>query len=230
MPKMPTGTNSRVEDVPFDLAVTDKLLTTTRAVRRRLDLTRPVPDSVLRECVGTAQQAPTGGNSQGWRFLIVRDQEKRTAIAELYASAARERLEASRAAASTDQTGRVYDSALWLTDRLGDVPVHVIPCLTDAPPPPDDQAATASFYANIMPAAWSLMLALRSRGLGSTWTTFTLRRATEVAELLGIPDGVTQVALVPVAYYTGKDFSPALRPPPDSVIWWDAGPAGTSSS
>jgi nitroreductase len=219
-----------VDQMPFDLSVTDELLTTTRAVRRRLDFARAVPDAVLRECVGIAQQAPTGGNSQGWRFVIVRDPAKRTAIAELYADVARDRLRAARATASTDQTERVYDSALWLADRLADVPVHVIPCLTDPLPPPDDQAATASFYANIMPAAWSFMLALRSRGLGSTWTTFSLRRATEVAQLLGIPDGVTQVGLLPVAYYTGAEFSPAQRPPPDSVIWWDVGPVADSSA
>ena len=218
---------------PFDLSVTDKLLTTTRAVRRRLDVSRPVGREVLLECVRIAQQAPTGGNSQSWRFVIVRDAEKRRRIADLYRDAGAERLRHARDAATDPQTRRVYESAVFLTDILADVPVHVIPCI-QAAAPGNDPAGAGAYYGNILPATWNFMLALRSRGLGSVWTTQTLARETELARLLELPDGVAHVALIPVAYYSGADFSPAARPAPQTITSWDRwsddGPAGSVAS
>jgi nitroreductase len=119
------------------------------------------------------------------------------------------------------QTRRVYESALHLTEILGRVPVHVIPCLrgrADNAP----NVASASMYASVIPAAWSFMLALRSRGLGSTWTTLHLFKEAEAAELLGIPPEVTQVALIPVAYTKGTDFKPATRPPVENITYWNS--------
>jgi nitroreductase len=209
----------------IDVAATDRLLTTTRAVRRRLDLDRPVDRAVLLECIAIAQQAPTGGNRQGWSFVVVTDEAKRARIAELYREVSLEAFERSRdraLARGDGQTARVYAGALHLAGVLHRVPVHVIPCIrgsflgAEAP-----TVAAAGLYGSIVPAAWSFQLALRARGLGSAWTTMHLHREREVAELLGIPDDVTQVALLPVAHYTGDSFSPADRPPAETVTHWD---------
>jgi nitroreductase len=209
----------------IDLDAADRLLTTTRAVRRRLDLDRPVPRQVLLDCIAVAQQAPTGGNGQGWAFLVVTDQEKRARLAEIYREASGTFFARSRQRAEErgdGQTARAYDGASYLAHVLDRVPVHVIACIRGRLPAEGVTNATAAgLYSSIVPAAWSLMLALRARGLGSVWTSMHLRREDEVAELLGIPDDVTQVALIPVAYYTGQTFSPASRPPPESVTHWD---------
>jgi nitroreductase len=205
----------------IDVAATDELLTTTRAVRRRLDLDRPVPRELVLECVSIAQQAPTGGNSQGWGFVVVTDEGKRTALAELYRRTGDDYLRKSRDRAKSDQTSRVYDSAVYLAEVLHRVPVHVIPVIqgrVDGHP----NGIAAGLYGSIIPAAWSFMLAARARGLGTAWTTLHLFHEQEAAELLGIPSDYTQVALIPLAYYTGDTFSPADRPAADSITHWDS--------
>ncbi|HEY3144130.1 MAG TPA: nitroreductase family protein [Acidimicrobiales bacterium] len=216
-------------DDPEALAAVDHVLRTTRAVRRRLDLDRPVPREVVLECLRLAVQAPTASNSQNWRWLVVTDPAKRSALAELYAASGADYLAAAAKGTTDPQTRRVYESALALTDTLHRVPVHVIPCLegrVDGAP----NLLVASAYGSIVPAAWSFMLALRSRGLGSVWTTLHLAREAEAAELLGIPNTVMQVALLPVAYTIGTDFKPAGRPPVEQITYWDtwgANDAGT---
>jgi len=212
---------------PFDLAVTDRLLSTTRAVRKRLDLERPVPREVLLECIGLSQQAPTGSNSQTWRWLVVTDADKRKAIADVYRKVGGSYLEMARKglAESDAQTQRVYESAFWLMEHLHEVPVYVIPCVVGRLPEGAPNAMAASVYGSIFPAVWSFQLALRSRGLGSTLTTLHLFEEDEVAKLLGIPEGVAQVALLPVGYTKGTDFKPAQRPDPASITsfdTWDA--------
>jgi nitroreductase len=210
-----------VADAPFDLNETDRLLSTTRAVRKRLDLDRPVDPGVILECIRLAVQAPTGSNQQTWRWLVVTDPAKRAAIADAYNTGGKAYL--SMAAASEDndpQTRRVYESALALTDTLAKVPVHVIPCMEGRLDLRSNGAA-ASQYGSIMPAAWSFLLALRSRGLGSVWTTLHLFNEDAVAELLGIPPNVTQVALFPVAHTIGTEFRPAARPPVEDITYWD---------
>jgi nitroreductase len=205
----------------FDTSVTDRLLSTTRAVRRRLDLDRPVPAEVILECLRLAVQAPTASNSQTWRWVVVTDAAKRSELARIYSEGGRGYLASAAASTLDPQTRRVYESALHLTDILHRVPVHVIPCIegrVDSSP----QIRAASFYGSILPAAWSFMLALRSRGLGSVWTTLHLWKEKEAAALLGIPDDVTQVALLPVAYTTGGDFRPARRPAVEGITYWDA--------
>jgi nitroreductase len=204
----------------------DELLTTTRAVRRRLDTTRPVEREVILECIQLAMQAPTGANMQSWRWMVVTDADKRAAIAEIYRRAGREyfgnvaRGDRSRKAPSA-QTQRVLRSGAALSDTLADIPVHVIPCL-DQRVDHGTLVGAATAWASIMPAGWSFLLALRSRGLGSVWTTAHLGRADEVAELLGIPKTVTQAALFPVAYTIGDTFKPARRPPAETITSWNA--------
>jgi len=204
----------------IDLAAADELLTTTRAVRHRLDLDRPVPRELVLECIAVAQQAPTGGNSQGWGFVVVTEADKRRRLAELYRETADGYLAASRDQAKDEQTSRVYGSAVYLSEILDRVPVHVIPVIqgrVDGFP----NMMAAGLYGSILPAAWSFMLAARARGLGTAWTTLHLPKEKEAAELLAIPDNYTQVALIPLAYYTGDTFKPANRPPADSITHWD---------
>jgi nitroreductase len=198
----------------FDLDQTDRLLTTTRAVRKRLDLERPVDNDVVLDCLRVAIQAPTGGNTQRWRWVIVDDADKRRGLAELYRRSFAPYIESRRAeaqAAGRPVETAVAASSIYLAENLERVPVHVIPCQLDRVPPNASLVETAGYYGSILPAVWNFMLALRSRGLASAWTTLHLAFEREAGELLGIPDTVTQVALIPVAYYTGGDFKPAKR-------------------
>jgi nitroreductase len=200
----------------------DELLATTRSVRKRLDLTRPVQREVLQECLRLAQQAPTASFAQNWHFVVVTNPERRAALGELWRSAARSYLERRAAAAAADERiGRLSDSVRYLAEHIHEVPVHVIPCVegrTDRAP----VAVQASRWGSIIPAAWSFMLAARARGLGTVWTTFHLRHERKAAELLGIPfDEVMQAALIPVAYSVGTGFRPAARHPLDTMVHWD---------
>lgn len=204
----------------MDIATVDELLSTTRSVRKRLDLTRPVGRDVILECIRLAMQAPTASNAQDWRWLVVTDPEKRAAIAEIYRGIGAQYLVQAADTATDPQTRRVYQSARTLTDTLARVPVHVIPCLTQRIDTAEPGIAAAA-WASIIPAGWSFLLALRSRGLGSVWTTMHLFKESEVAELLGIPPTVTQAALFPVAYTIGTDFRAATRPPAETVTYWD---------
>lgn len=204
----------------IDLAVADELLSTTRAVRKRLDLTRPVPRQVILDCIRLSQQAPTASNSQTWRWVVVDDVEKRRGIAELYREVGTNLLADARKGAEAQgqvQTARVYASAEYLAEHLHEVPMHVIPCLTGRPYPGHEGA----FFASIYPAVWSFQLALRPRGLGTVLTTLTAMKEKEIASLLGIPDDVTQCGLLPVAYTIGTDFKPAERPAPETVVHWN---------
>lgn len=205
----------------FDLDQVDALLSTTRAVRKRLDLTRPVPDDVLLECLRLAIQAPTGSNTQTWRWLIVRDPAKKAELARMYREAGGEYL---RKRASAEQVGtqmaRVMDSSAYLAEHLAEVPVMVVPCVLGRPG--EKGWDPAALYGSIVPAMWSFQLALRSRGLGTCYTTLHLQREDEARELLGIPEGVTQAGLLPVAYTVGGDFKPATRRPVEEITYLDS--------
>jgi nitroreductase len=200
----------------------DELLTTTRAVRRRLDFDRPVPRELVEECVSIAMQAPSGSNARGWHFMVVGDPAKREAIAALY----RQAFEGYRSMpvsahalaeqAKGDDIGimnAVVGSAEALAENLHRAPYLVIPCIEGRFPPiegPMGNLANASQYGSVLPAFWNFMLAARARGLGTAWTTLHLMHEQEVAEILGIPfDSVTQTALSPLAYTLGTDFKPA---------------------
>ena len=208
----------------FDLEQTDALLTTTRAVRKRLDFDRPVPREIVNECLELAVQAPTASNSQTWRWMVVDDAQKRKQIAEIYRSTMADRQKVTEpwdSLSRTPQTDRVHDSAGYLRANLERVPVLVIPCVEGRPAPDAGPASLSATYGSIMPAVWNFQLALRSRGLGSVLTTVLAFREREVAELLGIPENVLQVAMLPVAYTIGTEFKRAARPPVSEITHWN---------
>ena len=201
----------------------DELLTTTRSVRKRLDLTRPVPLELVRECLEVALQAPTGGNRQGWHWVVVTDPELRAGIAGYY----KRSYDAYRGTRGTPvgtsprhaTQQRVVSSSDHLADHLAEVPVLVLACIeAGAELPAENQAG---LWGSLLPAAWSYQLAARARGLGTAWTTLHLSYEREVAELLGIPAYVRQGVLLPTAYYTGETFRPAPREPLESVLHVD---------
>lgn len=206
----------------------DELLTTTRSVRKRLDFDKPVGRDVLTECLELALQAPTGSNSQGWQWVFVEDAEKKKAIADVYLANARGYLSAPGAEYPEGDTrgermGAVRDSATYLAEHMHEAPVLLIPCLEGRPD--KSPLGGVSFWASLFPAVWSFCLALRSRGLGSCWTTLHLLGDGEqrVADILGIPnDRYSQGGLFPIAYTKGTDFRPAKRLPADQVTHWDA--------
>jgi nitroreductase len=201
----------------------DDVLTNTRAVRKRLDFEKPVPREVLLECLELALQAPTGSNSQGWQWVFVDDPEQKKALADIYRTNATPYLDLPKPEygdVRDEQRPRVYDSAKYLNEHLHEAPVMLIPCLEGRP-----EGTGAGFWGSLLPAVWSFMLALRSRGLGSAWTTLHLVGDGEkqAAELLGIPfDKYSQAGLFPIAYTKGTDFRPAKRLPAEQVTHWNS--------
>jgi nitroreductase len=208
----------------------DEVLTTTRAVRRRLDLSRDVPRELVEECLSIALQAPTGSNRQLWHFVVVTDPATKAALADVY-----RRGIAHYAAQVGDQgridpvdpgryaaaTARVHDAADHLRAVLHEVPGMVIPCVQgrmEGRP----ALAWSSQLGSVIQAAWSFMLAARERGIGTCWTTVHLALEQEAAAILDIPyEEVTQVALIPFAFTVGTDFRPAAREPLERVLHWD---------
>ncbi len=208
----------------FDLGMTDELLATTRAVRKRLDLQRKVPRPVIEACLELAIQAPTGGNRQSWRWTVIDDKEQRAALADICRQSEQGRFSSSQARAMEAgdlQTSRVYAGASELMEYLQDVPVFLIPCIEGRPAADTSPAHWVAMMGSIFPAIWSFQLALRARGLGSVLTTVHLFEEQRVAELLGIPDDVMQIALLPIAYTIGTDFKRARRKPAASITHWN---------
>lgn len=207
----------------------DELLTTTRSVRKRLDLGRPVERSVVEECIDIALQAPTGSNSQGWHWMVVEDPAKKAALAEMYGrhfdpyiAMGKELQLHPDDDVRTQRQEAVTSSAEYLREHFHEVPLMVIPCIEGRLAETSDTFSQASFWGSVLPAVWSFMLALRARGLGSSWTTLHLPSEREAAELLGIPfDRVTQAGLFPVAYTIGDSFRPATRLAASEVLHWD---------
>ena len=201
----------------MNLKTVDHLLTTTRSVRRRLDLTRPVEPEIIQKCIDIAIQAPTGGGISGYHFMVVTDPEKRAKLARIYQESFAKYL----GDRSPEGFGAgIYDSARYLANHMHEVPVHILVCIDWVP-----RSATpfdyANIYGSILPAAWSLMLALRSRGLGSAWTTLHCNYQADIAALLGMPETLTHAVLLPVAYFKGEDFKPARRVPGRERTYWD---------
>ena len=169
-------------------------------------------------------QAPTGSNSQTWRWLVVDDADKKQALADLYRKGAEDYLTAAGEQAQEsgdDQTKRVFSSATYLMEHLQEVPVHLIPCVQGKPSDPVALTMASGLYGSIYPAIWSFQLAARARGLGTALTTLHLIHEKEAAEILGLPDDVLQVALLPVAYTIGTDFKRASRPPVAEITHWN---------
>jgi nitroreductase len=206
----------------------DEVLTTTRAVRKRLDFERPVEREVVMECLDIALQAPTGSNRQGWQWVFVTDPDKKQALRDIYA----ENFAAYRnmprptyedGDVRAERADKVTDSAQYLADNFHRAPVLLIPCLEGKPG--DGASGSASYWGSLLPAVWSFMLALRERGMGSAWTTLHLRNGgdAKAAELLGIPhDRYSQAGLFPIAHTQGVDFKLAKRLPAEELAHWDA--------
>jgi len=210
----------------------EKMLTTTRSVRKRLDFSRPVEPEVIRECLELAVQAPTGASSESWHFVVVTDQEQRKALGAIYhkgyqlyrqKTASAHPLYEGRSLPPEHRTTlkKVRSSSEYLADHMHEAPVLLVPCIWSRV---DGQSTAdqAGVWGSILPAVWSFMLAARLRGLGTALTTVHLYYEQEAAEVLGVPyEQVTQAALIPVAYTLGTDFKPAPRMPLDSVLHWD---------
>lgn len=209
---------SRDERTGFDLDEVDRLLTTTKQVRKRLDLTRRVPDDVLLECIDIASRAPMGGNLERNRWMIIDDPAKKARIAERFAAVGRPYLAANAELRPDERSQKVMDSAMFLVEHLAEVPVLVLAMRLDRPTD-GGGGSGAAYFGSVVPGVWSFQLALRARGIGSAWTTFHLEHEAEIAELLGVPPTVTQVALLPVGYYTGDEFTPATRRPAAEITY-----------
>jgi nitroreductase len=222
-------------DPPFDLTQVERLLTTTKSVRRRLDLERPVPPQIITECIQLACYAPNASNAQEWHWVVVTEPGLRKLVGEQYRACTEPPVSVMLAAkeeAGDEPGARISRSILYLAEKMGGVPAIVIPCY-------DVAAATDRYgrllgsvpgtmepamFASILPAVWSFQLALRSRGLGSTLTTAHQSDQPAMARILGIPDSWYQVALLPVGYTTGGDFQPSRRDAVDNSIVWNKQP------
>jgi nitroreductase len=209
----------------------DELLTTTRAVRKRLDYATPVPADLIRECVAAALQAPSGSNNLTMQFVVVTDADTRRAIGDVYRQCydiykGLDGIYVGSIVKPTDienaQQRRVQTSADFLGEHMGEAPALVIACTAGGRIDGAPGMMSASVLGNILPATWSFMLAARARGLGTAWTTVHLMMEQQVADIIGIPfDEVQQVCLTPLGFTKGTDFKPAMRPEPDTVIHWD---------
>jgi nitroreductase len=214
---------AEASDVPRNVPALgpDELLTTTRSVRRRLDLDRPVAPELLTECLELALQAPSGSNRQAWHWVFVTDPALKRELADLYRQCFEAAYGPDVVPGMTDAERRMWLSARYLADNFDRVPVILIPCQWGRPDSAS-LAGQASYWGSLLPAVWSFMLALRSRGLGSAWTTLHLNREREAAELLGIPYArCAQAAMIPVAHTRGLEFKPGLRKPSDTIVHWD---------
>jgi len=225
---------------PFDVPEIDRLLTTTKSVRRRLDLSRPVPREVIIECIRLACYAPNASNGQEWRWVVLDEREQVRRAGELYRDILVPRVSTmlETKLSDGDEAGaRISRSILYLAEKMPDVPVIVIPCYDrslklerysrllqqEVTMSPEMSSAT---YGSIYPAVWSFQLALRSRGLGSVFTTAHQFDQASMARVLGIPEAWDQTCLIPVGYTTGDDFTPSPRRPVEEVIVWNHGPFG----
>lgn len=220
----------------IDLPSVDHVLNTTRSVRLRLDLEREVPREIIEECLEIALQAPTGANTQTWRFMVITDPDKKAAVADAYRRGAelyigdqtgmvRTGVSANREFAADDLRTRqkegVMSSSMHLLENMHRVPALIIPCI-ESRFENENAFEQASMYGSILPATWSLMLALRARRIASAWTTLHILYEADVRAALGMPDDVTQAALLPVAWLKGGELHKAKRLPLSEVAYWDS--------
>ena len=207
---MPQATDN--DDQWLDLESVDHVLSTARSVRRKLDFERPVEPEVLFDCINVSTQAPTGLGGESWRFVVVTDAEKKLRLAEIY-----------RAVITDMQRERgleIKPTQQALMARLHEIPAMIFVCTIGAPPGPEIPAQVG-FYGSILPAAWSLMLALRARNLGSTWTSLMASRQAEVGAILEVPEGVMQTVMLPVGYMKGAKLKKADRMDARQVTFWN---------
>lgn len=190
----------------------DHILATTRSVRRKIDFERPVEAEVIEACIDLAVQAPTGIHAENWRFVVVTEPEKKRAIAELYRQGAQTLVKARGVDLKPTQRAQA--------DRLHEMPALILVC-AEGRPAPGSAAMQVGFYGSVLPAAWSLMLALRARGIGSTWTSLLVLHEEAVADVLDIPSDVSQTVLLPVGYMKDAVLRPAKRRPAREVTYWN---------
>jgi nitroreductase len=219
------------EEIPLPILslTNDELLTTTRAVRKRLDYERPVNREVIEECLSIAVQAPNGGNLNSWRWIVVQDRATLSTMADLYRKGMDDYIatfgKAGYSGAGVEGADKITTSTYHLRDNFHRLPAVLVPIVagrTDGEGQSANVFYQASTWGSVIQGVWSFMLALRSRGLGSAWTTAHLWRERELAQVLGIPyDKYMQVGLFPIAYTIGTDFKPAKRKPLDEVIRWE---------
>jgi nitroreductase len=203
----------------LDPDAVDYVLTTTRSVRRRLDLGRPIEAQVLLDCIDVAEQAPSGGNVASRRWIVVRDPARKRELADLYRRAAGDFIvgERDRLAGTGHPMERTMQSAAHLVEHLADVPAIVIPTIWGR----HDGSGRPGLFDSVLQAAWSFCLAARARGLGTAWTTAVFRHEDEVKALLGIPADMTEIVMLPVAHTIGTDFSPVPRRPAAEITYFD---------
>ena len=219
----------------------DLLLTTTKAVRRRLDLTRPVPRELLLECIEIGCFAPNASNAQEWHWVVVDDPVLRRAVGEQYRKLTEppvQQMLGTKLSLGDYAGARISQSILWLAAHMSEVPAIVIPCYDveaaearyrELIPDPalrerggvETHAMTSGMYASILPAVWNFQLALHSRQLGSVLTTAHQGDRAAMAEILGLPDGWDQTCLIPVGFTIGAGFSRSRRKPVDDVVVWN---------
>ena len=210
--KSKPGITEATDDSWLDLESVDHVLSTARSVRRRLDFSRPVEPEVLFDCINISTQAPTGLGGENWRFVVVTDAGKKRRLADVYRTVIGE-LQTSRGL-------EIKSAQQALMSRLHEIPAMIFVYSSGAPPGPEvpDQVA---FYGSVLPAAWSLMLALRARNLGSTWTSLLASRQAEVAEILEAPAGMVQTVMLPVGYMHGAKLRKAARLDAREVTFWN---------
>jgi len=197
----------------FDIGSVDHVLATTRSVRRRIDFERAIEPEVLEACIDLAVQAPTGIHAENWRFVVITDEAKKRAIADLYRKGGEALVQARGVELKPTQKQHA--------DRLHEMPALVLVC-AEGQPTAGSSAMHVGFYGSVLPAAWSLMLALRARGIGSTWTSLLVLHEEAVAEVLGIPADVSQTVLLPIGYMKDAVLKPADRKPAREVTYWNA--------
>jgi nitroreductase len=201
----------------------DQLLTTTRTVRKRLDLQRPVERAVVEECLRIAFQAPNGQNRQDYGWVVVDDPDLKKRMGELYRLGMQDHQQRDTAGEPGQFRSRpqITASVQYLKERMEQVPMLLVPTVGRR----YGNATTfqqASMWGSILPGVWNFMLALRARGLGSAWTTIHLYREQEMADLLGIPyPDQRQAGMFPIAYTLGTDFKPADRSDSETRIFWN---------
>ena len=196
----------------LDLASVDLVLGTTRSVRRNLDFEREIDPAVIMDCIDIATQAPTGIPGQNWRFVLVTDAQQKSRLAKLY--------EATLYEFVKEREVPLKDTQRALVARMHEMPLLICVCAMGQTPG-SNPAEQVAFYGSILPAAWSLMLALRARGLGSTWTTLLSARQNEVREILQMPADSVLTVMLPVAYMKGARLSKAERLPASQVSYWN---------
>lgn len=214
----------------IDVSSVDHALTTTRAVRLRLDLERPVDNQIIYDCIDIAEQAPSGGNQGSRRWVVVRDPKVKQQLADLYMESAGQFMISGRdkLAGTGHPQERVMKSAAYLAEHLAEVPAIVIPTIMGV----HDGSGRPGLFDSVVQSVWSFCVALRARGLGTAWTTAILGKRDELRDVLGVPETSTQIAMIPVAWYTGEDFKKAPRYPAREITFidkyahtWESGPS-----